>query len=449
MKRSRNLIILLVVLVLLIGAVIAVQVLNKQQEPAAEDSPAVVCAVKPEDITAIGWFYVDEAMAFEKTANGWVYTQDSSFPLDSSYLEPMMTALSKVEAKRTIEQVEDLAEYGLDKPDCIVTVQTDQVLELKFGDLSAMGDAQYVSVGDGNVYLVDMALQDHFELGLYDVVKMETLPAMDTMQIAMVVNGENQTTMLRQENSNLTFSNKYVWFLHSGDSYQTLDTSLTESWLKSIAELSWSSCVAHNADEAALEQYGLAKPETAVTFVYLDQNGSSKAFALEFGKESGNYCYVKLADSQMVYKVEKQILESVRNTTYFDLRPDDVLLMDWEVLSGLDVTVDGETYEFRKAEGQDEYHMMLNGEEVEITVVRNMLNDLRASGHSDGAKPEQTAAISFKFYRNAETFQEVELAFYPYNSTSYLTTVNGEAMHFADLGRVDNLIQVVQAVLGL
>lgn len=448
MKRSKNLIILLAVLVVLIGAVVAVQVVNNAQEPVAEETPATVCAVKAEEVTAIGWFYVDESMAFEKTANGWAYTEDSDFPLDSSFLETMLVTLAQVDAKRTIEKVENFAEFGLDDPDCVVTVQTDEILELKFGDLSAMGDAQYVSNGDGNVYLVDLTIQDSFELGLYDVVRMETLPVMETKQIAMITKGEEVTTLLRQENSDLAYSNKYVWFLHNGDSYQTLDTELTENWLDSIAELSWSACVDHNAEESELEAYGLAEPAAVITFVYLDKSGNSTTFSLEFGKISGNYCHAKLAGSAMVYKVDAHILDSLQNTTYFDLRPDEVLLMDWKVLTGLDVTLDGVTYEFRKAEGQDEYHMNLNGAEVEITVLRNMLNEMATTGHADGTVPEQNAGITFKFYQNSETFPEVELVFYPYNSTDYLTTVNGEAKHFVSQERVNNIIQVAKTIVG-
>ena len=62
--------------------------------------------------------------------------------------------------------------------------------------------------------------------------------------------------------------------------------------------------------------------------------------------------------------------------------------------------------------------------------------------------PEQNAGITFKFYQNSETFPEVELLFYPYNSTDYLTTVNGEAKHFVSQERVNNIIQVAKTIVG-
>ena len=92
--------------------------------------------------------------------------------------------------------------------------------------------------------------------------------------------------------------------------------------------------------------------------------------------------------------------------------------------------------------------MNLNGAEVEITVLRNMLNEMGTTGHADGTVPEQNAGITFKFYQNSETFPEVELVFYPYNSTDYLTTVNGEAKHFVSQERVNNIIQVAKTIVG-
>lgn len=447
MKRSKNLVILLAVLVILAGAVAVVQSVNNRTQQLQEEESTTVFTVDTQTVTALTWHYVDETVTFEKTEDGWAYAEDENFPLDSSYLETMLDALTQVEASRVIEQVEDLAEYGLENPDCTVTVQTDRTLEISFGSQSALGEERYISIGDGNVYLVDASLQDPFELGLYDVVKMESLPDMQTMMLAIVDDGETQKSYLRQENSNLTYSNQYVWFLYDGETYQTLDTDLTEAWLENVGELTWAACVQYQAGQDELESCGLAEPAVRVSFIYEDEDGNSQTFGLEFGTVSGNYCYAKLANSTMVYKVDANILESLQSTTYYDLRPSEVYLADWDILTGMDVTLDGVTYEFRKENGQDEYAMTLNGEEVTITALRNLMNALPVSGYADGIQPEGTSPFSIQFYRNAETYPEVELAFYPYNSTDELVTLNGTTLCLAPVERVNSVIQAVKNIL--
>ena len=239
MSRIRNLIILLVVLALLVVAVVAVQIINRTEEEApVEETTNTIIELDPNAVTELGWFYVDETMAFEKTSAGWVYGADESFPVDPTYLDAMLTALTKVDAVRTIENVTNYAEYGLTDSDCKVYVKAGELLELTFGNLSAMGDSQYLSLGDGNVYLVDTAIQDNFELGLLEVVLMEAVPETEDVQVAMVKRGEAQVTLVYQENSDLGYSNKYVWFMLDDEGYKSLGTNQVKNWpenLQSVA----------------------------------------------------------------------------------------------------------------------------------------------------------------------------------------------------------------------
>ena len=102
----------------------------------------------------------------------------------------MVDTLAEVLAQETIAEPEDLASYGLDDPQCTVTLTADGTdYELLIGDETVLGGQLYLSTGDGSVYLVDTSLLDAFAYGLYDIIQMEEIPAMDDVS-ALTIDGE-------------------------------------------------------------------------------------------------------------------------------------------------------------------------------------------------------------------------------------------------------------------
>ncbi|MBQ9169075.1 MAG: DUF4340 domain-containing protein [Oscillospiraceae bacterium] len=446
MIRGKTFIALIIALVVLVGAILAVNLLTPEET--VEDTTVTLFSMETSEASQISWTYDGETMHFMKLSDTWLYADDSSFPLDSSYIDAMLETLSQVTATRKLENVGNLSEYGLDDPVCVINLQTDEKVEFAIGNLSAIGDSRYLSVGDGNVYLVDAAILNSFEYTLYDVVAKEELPAMTDVTRIQVVRQDNQLDIQYLENSGLTYSNEFVWFLNQNGSYRALDEELTEELLAGITELSWHTCITHNADASALEMYGLTDPAVTVSIDYLDENGEGAVFGLELGNVSGDYCYAKLTGSNMVYKIEGALRETLMYSTYHDLQPNDVLLMDWDVVTGVDVILDGVTYEIRQTEEGDNTVMMLDGTEAEITTIRNILDSMDSAGFADGAAPEQSMTIGFKFYRDAETFQEVELVFYPFDSANCLASLNGEARFYVSRERVTSLVQAASAIVG-
>ena len=182
MKRGKKLIALLAALVILTGAALAATLLNpeRQEGSGQEEEKISIFTLDSDSVTALSWTYEEETLSFLCDGGQWSYADDAAFPLDSSYLEDMVTALSDVTASKSISEPEDLAQYGLEEPTCTVTVSTGEDRELRIGDATSLDGLRYCSTGDGNVYLVDSALLDAFSYGLSDLVQMETIPDMDS-----------------------------------------------------------------------------------------------------------------------------------------------------------------------------------------------------------------------------------------------------------------------------
>lgn len=322
MRRSRKLVILLAVLVVLVGATALVKWLTPEEtEEAAE--PIGVLSVDGESLTALAWEYGGESVRFDYAGGVWSYSEDDAFPVDSTHLEGMLSALGDVTASRVIESPSDLADYGLEEPLCAVTVTTgDETVQLLLGDETGLGGERYASTGDGRVYLVDDGLLDSFAYGLYDLVEMESIPDLGSLDgLTLTADGQTESWYWQEDEDG-----EDAWVLEDG---ARTDAETAEVLAAALADLSWSSCVSYAAGAEELAEYGLDTPAASVTAQYTqsvqvdtgetDDDGNEiyetreigQTFVLELGDQSGDLQYARITGSGMVYLIDAAQWDSV------------------------------------------------------------------------------------------------------------------------------------------
>ncbi len=456
MNRGKKLALLSVVLVIMIGASFAAVKMNSdsQNENSEESS---IFTLDTDKVSALSWTYQGETISFSHSDDGWHNSNASDFPVDKTYIDNMLSALSDVKSDKTIESVEDLSEYGLDEPACTITVAMDGDTKLLIGNETGIGGERYFYTGDGNVYLVDTALLDSFSYGLYDLVKKEDIPDMSKLS-SFRVDSDTQLIIDYLENSGLTYSDDYVWFLRDGDSYLTLDTELTDDFVRTVTGLSWGECVNYNADDSALTGYGLSAPSAVVTVNYVEgsdtdsENSTTKENSAEFVLEIGGYvddsCYARISGSKMIYLIDREVCDTLLSTEYNELRPDEVLSMDWDTVDKIDIALDGAEYHIERSDGSgNEAAYLLNGEKLPDTSFPEELNNVIFKGYSDETPQGQGEKIRFKFHRNTETFKEVELVFYEFDDSSCLASLNGSQNMLADSESVASVIEDVNSLV--
>lgn len=469
MKRGKKLLFLLLTLLLLVGATYAASSLSANDQQTEEnETAATVFSLDAGSVTALRWAY-NETIGVEKKDGQWVYSEDAGFPLNSTYIDTMLDSLTEVISYKTIEAVENWDQYTLEAPHCEVTVTVGGTTHtLKIGEETAMGGQRYFSTGDGNAYLVDSAILDVFSYGLYDLLVLESIPDMSGVTGMAVESIEQSYAVARQEDTGLAYSDQYVWFMDG----QILDTELTEALLAAVTDMYWVECADYNAED--LSVFGLDTPDVVITVDYLesaevatnetDENGNAiyetvereEAFILEIGSEAGGYRYARIAGSQMVYKINASVAETLMYTTYYELQPDEVLLMDWDTVNAVDITLDGITYEIVKEirysadaedDGSEETVYTLNGEVVDMTSITDALDNMASTGYATGLTPERAEEIRIMIHREHTYFPEVELVFYKYDSASCMTTLNGNASVFVGREAVVDLVEEVNALI--
>ena len=464
MKRGKKLLLLTLVLVVVAGAALAALKFMPDEEVEETESISVL-TLDAESITGLAWSYGDESLSFVCDGSVWSYSEDADFPLDTSYMSAMTSAVSDISAEKVIEEVSDLAEYGLDEPVCSITVTAEAETTIDIGDETSLDGLRYVSIGDGNVYLVSSDLLTNFSYGLYDLVAKETLPDMSEFVSFSVERASGTLVIDYLEGSDLAYTDRYTYFAEDGDGWLSLDSELAENFVSQITGLTWGDCVDYKADLKTLGNYGLDSPAVTVTVNYIettevetnetDEDGEpvtetreeEKSLTLELGSYAEEGCYARLAGSGMVYLIDASICDSLLYTLADELLPEEILLLDWDGMSGFEIELDGETIAVEMSYSEDDYDYLytLDGEDADFDDVLDQVEALPSSGSAEGASLELGELISLIFH--AEGYEDVVLRIYSYDSGSCVATINGEDPRFTDRTAVQSLVDSVNAAL--
>lgn len=473
MKRGKKLLLLAAALVIVGGAALAaVRFIPDEETEAAEAQ--LIYSLDASTLSSLTWTNEGESLTFLYDNGDWSWADDAAFPLDPTRLNSMLDALEEVRASKTIEAAEDLAQYGLEEPACTVTIEAGDETVIELGDSTSLDGLTYLSLGDGNVYLVDAGLASSFGYGLYDLVSKEAIPDMSDLVSFRLERASGELVIDYIEEGGLAYSDRYTWFAVEDGEYTALDSSLAEALVSQVTGLAWGDCVDCDAQLKDLADYGLDSPAVTVSVSYIettevetnetDEDGEpvyetreeEKTFTLELGSYADDGCYARIAGSGMVYLIDASICDSLLYADVSALLPEDVILLDWDRTTGFDISLDGQTYSvtMEVVEETDEdgatlvdYAFTLDGEDVDFTDLLQQLEGLDYEGSAEDAGTGLGEEISFTFHRSTENFKEVELTIYAYDSASCVAVLNGGRPCFVPRDEVQAIVEAAEELL--
>lgn len=445
MKRQKRLTVLLVILVICIAAAILLSRMNFEEKMTGTQTAIV--DVDSSEITRLAWNY-DGEVAFTYEDDEWKYESDDKMPVNQELLSEIAENLSDIVSDKMVEEPQALSVYGLDDPAYTLTVETaDASYDISIGNESFSDGEVYISNGDGYVYLTDSELVDHISYSLYDLVQEEEIPEMETVN-SVSIDKETPVDIVYQENAGYCYSDAYTYYLKDGDDYQNLDNENTAELISTLTDFSWTGCADYYAEDSKLSDYGLDDPDAVVTVGYTDEDGEEQEFAYEVGESGGSY-YAKLKDSTIVYSIEEDVYNGAVDASYNDLKPDEVILLDWDTVDSIDIEVDGNIYSVEiSGSEEDGYTYTLDGSEIEFGDVLDDLEALTIDSEEEAADSgENKTELSLTFHRNTDTWETVELDFYQYNGSYCISVLNGEEMNCVNRGDVVALKEAVNTII--
>lgn len=501
MKKSTKLVSAVVVLAVLGGVYVGLNTYVSKEEKAEssseEESKTEVFSVKTDDIKSLEFIVDKKEVTFEKKDDSWVKKDETAFPVNQTTLDSAASAIETVEADRVLEDVENLAEYGLDSPSNTVIVDTaDGTTKLNIGDENTSTNQYYISRDDDDstVYVVAADTVSPFMNSLYDYAQGEDFPTIDSSTVKKVQVSEDKDSYVLEENSDGA-----TWDV-SGDGSsdkESADTTAAGNVTSGLGSFAFDQFVNYNAED--LSQYGLDKPYATITVDYqeeveddstdstesgendstasesdsensdtTDTDSSSedadsktttvdKQLVIYVGDEAGDGSRYVTVDNKQIYTMSTDTLSAVIDKTPSDLWS---LIVNYLSVKNLDqiqvtygettntVNVSRETSIDEDGNEKETTTYQLDGEEIESTTFTTFYNKLinmagqkrLTEAYTPAADPEMTAVFT------DSDKNQTTVTFYTYD-TNYYAAVVGDKVFLVNKMTVKEMFNAYETMV--
>lgn len=465
MNRSKKLYALLGVLAVACIATFAVMRMEERKEQ-IKNSDEIILELPSESVQSLSWEYNGETLSFHKDET-WLYDEDENFPVSEEKINELLEQFQSFGAAFIIEDVEDFGQYGLDTPVCTISLSTaEQVYEVKLGDYSKMDSQRYVSIGDGNAYLVKHDPLDEYDAVLSDMIDHDEIPSFNHVtQIQFT--GAEAYSITYQENSADTYSDDDVYFTHRSGKNLPLDTSKVDSYLRSITNLNPVNYVSYHVTDEELQTYGLDAPELTITVDYTTEGDNGEETADTFvlyvspdpedvkaAEESEDSdqdaeisAYIRVGESQIVYRVSSSNYKKLSAASYNDLRHPEVIWADFSDVQQIDISLDGNSYTLTsEKDGDERTWSYQDKKDLEIADFQSAMETLTADEFTD-EQPTQKEEVGLTIHLDNENFPQVQIKLYRYDGSRCLAVVDGESVSLVERSAVVDLIESIHAIV--
>lgn len=224
MNRFKRIYILLGVLAAACMATFGVMRYEEHKEK-IKNSEEVILELSRDSVKSLSWEHESETLSFRRD-EAWVYEEDEAFPVDEEKINGLLEQFEAFGVSFAIEEVEDYSQYGLDNPVLTIRMETeDQSYEMLLGNYSNMDAKRYVSIGDGNVYLVEEDPLEQFDVGLSDLIKHDEMPTFEKTTAVLFTGLENYSIAYEEDSAD-TYCADDVYFTEREGERKPLDTFL-------------------------------------------------------------------------------------------------------------------------------------------------------------------------------------------------------------------------------
>lgn len=456
---------------------------QKESEAESEENTSVFTA-SADDIKSLDFMVDDTETTFEKKDDSWVKKDDTDFPVNQSTLDSAASSVTSVESDRVLEDVDDLAEYGLDSPANTIKIVTksededgdDTTTTLYVGDENSSTSQYYVRKDDEKtVYLVDSSCVEPFTKTLYDYAQMEDFPAISSTDTItkISVDGDNSYELKKDADTS-------VWSVSANGEEDKADSATVSSLVSSFGSMAYNSMADYKCEDKS--KYGLDKPYSTITVDYQEEAETSddnaetsdsetpdsaettemvdKQLTILVGNEADDSNrYVMVNDSNEVYTMSEETLSALTDKTEEDFWDMTVSYVSVNSLASLKVNYQGTDYKVNASretstdeDGNDTETVTykLDGadlDETTFTTFYNKLINMAAQKRlTEKYDPDGDAELTVTF--TEEDGDTLEVSYYSYDTNYYAAVVDNK-VYLVNKMNVKELFTAFGSVAGV
>lgn len=502
MAKLKKLCILLGVLAAVCIATIIVSNHEIKKEK-IKNSDEVILEVPSDTVSSLSWTYDGNTLSFTKQDDTWSYDADPTLPVDPDKIDQLLKLFEEFGVSFVIEEPESLDQYGLDKPECTVSFTADgKDHTLKLGGFSTMDSERYVSIDDGNVYLVKTDPLDAFDKTADDFIKSDEVPELSSAEKISIGGSSVQAFDISYDADNeLSYSDEDVYYCGG----TPLDSESVSDYLNAVSSVSLDSCIDHSFTDDRLSDYGLDKPYLTVSISYdkTDENGKKTAetgdisfaigidpkdtskLAASDGNTSGDKpqsassaasddsktgsnsdsglaapdetdadstedsirAYIRFNDSKLVCSLSQDDFDRLTAAKLKDFSKKDLLPVSFDDVEGIDAELDGEHYTFtgdRRLTGGRDWRF--DGESIDISDIQSAVE---AASYDDISDTEATLKkeIGLSFKTTNKHHPVIGIDIYRYNGSDCIAVSDSGSSMLIPRSKVMALTEAIYAIV--
>ena len=457
---------------------------QKESEAESEENTSVFTA-SADDIKSLDFMVDDTETTFEKKDDSWVKKDDTDFPVNQSTLDSAASSVTSVESDRVLEDVDNLAEYGLDSPANIIKIVTksededgdDTTATLYVGDENSSTSQYYVRKDDDEktVYLVDSSCVEPFTKTLYDYAQMEDFPAISSTDTITKISVDGDSSYELKKDADTS-----VWSVSANGEEDKADSATVSSLVSSFGSMAYNSMADYKCEDKS--KYGLDKPYSTITVDYQEKVETSddnaetsdsetpdsaettemvdKQLTILVGNEADDSNrYVMVNDSNEVYTMSEETLSALTDKTEEDFWDMTVSYVSVNSLASLKVNYQGTDYKVNASretstdeDGNDTETVTykLDGadlDETTFTTFYNKLINMAAQKRlTEKYDPDGDAELTVTF--TEEDGDTLEVSYYSYDTNYYAAVVDNK-VYLVNKMNVKELFTAFESVAGV
>lgn len=457
---------------------------QKESEAESEENTSVFTA-SADDIKSLDFMVDDTETTFEKKDDSWVKKDDTDFPVNQSTLDSAASSVTSVESDRVLEDVDNLAEYGLDSPANTIKIVTksededgdDTTATLYVGDENSSTSQYYVRKDDDEktVYLVDSSCVEPFTKTLYDYAQMEDFPAISSTDTITKISVDGDSSYELKKDADTS-----VWSVSANGEEDKADSATVSSLVSSFGSMAYNSMADYKCEDKS--KYGLDKPYSTITVDYQEEAETSddnaetsdsetpdsaettemvdKQLTILVGNEADDSNrYVMVNDSNEVYTMSEETLSALTDKTEEDFWDMTVSYVSVNSLASLKVNYQGTDYKVNASretstdeDGNDTETVTykLDGadlDETTFTTFYNKLINMAAQKRlTEKYDPDGDAELTVTF--TEEDGDTLEVSYYSYDTNYYAAVVDNK-VYLVNKMNVKELFTAFESVAGV
>lgn len=461
MKKFRNIILAVVVLVILVGAYVLLSNTSKENEisESQSENQKELSDVSKDKITKIILKSAEDEIMIERKNEQWILSEQESIELDQTKADDLAYSFAMLSADRIVEEEpRDLEKYGLNPSAVIAKAILDDGSEIEYylGNMTPERNTYYfMRKDDSKVYTIWKNHGSNFSLSVNDL-RNKKLTAINSQELKYLFVQQEGKPIIEISSNTDENLNAYGWGLWIMEQPYNHTYTVESGPFIEILEKGFNYTIKEFIEDnpSNFSMYGLDHPRAEIKL----QDVNNTLHLLIGSNKDEESVYFKTKDDDGVYTIDSSQLQPLFDMEPFDLIDRFVYIADIKTVDAIKVEAEGKVYNMslsrtgKESENGDEEEIInlftVDGKEVDDEAFRDYYQSLIGiifDAEMDKDMNDKDSEVSTTFTLN--TGETIVIDYVSYNKDFYAVFRDGTSDFVVSKKKVNNMLDTLEKLI--